>query len=103
MFQCLDAQTCAATCYQHIAHLSELYTVSAGLKARGVRTDAHVSVNSVVERILAAEAEESAGPVDPLPSPETATSPHLPEPSKQKQGDLMHTYIIVINYSVFIY
>lgn len=63
---------------------------TAGLKARGIRTDAHVSVNSVVERILAAEAEEAAISVDPLPSPETATSPHLPVPSKQKQGDLMH-------------
>ncbi|KAL3139702.1 hypothetical protein ABBQ38_004012 [Trebouxia sp. C0009 RCD-2024] len=57
-----------------------------GLKARGIRTDAHVSVNSVVERMLAAEAEEAALSVDPLPSPETATSPHLPAPSRQKQG-----------------
>ena len=59
----------------------------AGLKARGVRTDAHVSVNSVVERMLAAEAEEAALSSEPLPSPETATSPHLPAASKQNQGD----------------
>lgn len=67
--------------------------IPAGLKARGVRTDAHVSVNSVVERMLAAEAEEAATSVDSLPSPETATSPHLPAPSKQKQGDLTHSWL----------
>lgn len=60
-------------------------------ESEGIRTDAHVSVNSVVERMLAAEAEEAATSVDSLPSPETATSPHLPAPSKQKQGDLTHS------------
>ena len=58
----------------------------AGLKARGARTDAHVSVNSVVERMLAAEAEDAALAGEPLPSLESATSPHLPAPARQKQG-----------------
>ncbi|DBA67330.1 TPA: hypothetical protein ACH3X2_001627 [Trebouxia sp. C0005] len=57
-----------------------------GLKARGARTDAHVSVNSVVERMLAAEAEDAALAGEPLPSLESATSPHLPAPARQKQG-----------------
>lgn len=75
----------------------------AGLKARGAKTDAHVSVNSVVERMLAAEAEDVASG-EQLPSPESATSPHLPAPPRQKQGvykaalcmhsepSLMHSY-----------
>ena len=67
------------------SHLSSCRIV--GLKARGVKTDAHVSVNSVVERILAAEAEDAALAGEPLPSPETATSPHLPAPLRQKQGE----------------
>lgn len=71
------------------SNLLDSASFTAGLKARGIRTDAHVSVNSVVERMLAAEAEEAALSVDPLPSPETATSPHLPAQSRQKQGDLV--------------
>lgn len=57
-----------------------------GLKARGAKTDAHVSVNSVVERMLAAEAEDAASAGEQLPSLESATSPHLPAPPRQKQG-----------------
>ena len=60
--------------------------MNAGLKARGARTDAHVSVNSVVERMLAAEAEDAALAGEPLPNLESATSPHLPAPARQKQG-----------------
>lgn len=86
--QSTDTQSCT---FNSHARLSSIDWISAGLKARGVRTDAHVSVNSVVERMLAAEAEEAATSVDSLPSPETATSPHLPGPSKQKQGDLIRS------------
>ncbi len=63
-----------------------MWCMNAGLKARGARTDAHVSVNSVVERMLAAEAEDAALAGEPLPSLESATSPHLPAPTRQKQG-----------------
>lgn len=77
---------CIAGCISLSSWHSSILSVT-GLKARGVRTDAHVSVNSVVEHMLAAEAEEAALSGEPLPSPETATSPHLPAASKQKQGD----------------
>ena len=47
----------------------------AGLKTRGGKTDAHVSVKSVVERMLAAESEQSTSGSDSLPPLEPSPSP----------------------------
>ncbi|KAK9810498.1 hypothetical protein WJX72_011817 [[Myrmecia] bisecta] len=58
--------------------LRSSWTRTQGIKAMGGKTDAHVSVSSVVERMLQVEVEEAG-----LPFPEQTTSPNLAPPSRK--------------------
>ena len=66
-WHCAVRQACCAGLYAP--------SPCAGIKARGGRTDAHESVNSVVERMLAAETEDSTTSSEQLPSLQPAISP----------------------------
>ena len=46
--------------------------------------------------MLAAESEEGSVSGEALPSPETATSPHLPASSKPKQGVSLLLHLVLL-------
>ena len=84
---CIPEQPVTLHCAVRHACCAGLYAPSphAGIKARGGRTDAHESVNSVVERMLAAETEDSSTSSEQLPSLQPATSP-TGQPSRPRSA-----------------